>query len=178
VAERRGHPLERMERDFDTLLRRLWGGLLAPGDQDSGSMRLWDFDVTEKDQEIVVRAEIPGFEDSELDVKLIDNVLTIQAEKEQKGDGQEEYRSFYRAVTLPSGIDPNNVKATYRNGVLEVHIPRAEGAGPKRIEVQGQQGQQAQGRATKNGGVASQSGAQGQPAKNQAEATASGKGTK
>jgi hypothetical protein len=76
-------------------------------------------------------------------------VLTIKAEKEQKGDRQEEYRSFFRAITLPPGLNLERTQATYRNGVLELHIPKAEEAQPKRIKVQpqaasqpGNQGQQ------------------------------------
>jgi len=136
LAGRRENPLERLQRDFDTLFGRMWGGWLSPADQDAQPMRVWDFDVTENDKEILVRAEVPGFEENELDVQLNNNVLTIKAEKEQKGDGREEYRSFYRAVALPSGIDAEKVQATYHNGVLELHIPRAEGAQPRHIQVQ------------------------------------------
>jgi HSP20 family protein len=139
LAARGEHPLERLRRDFDTLFGRLWGGLLAPFDRDVEPMRVWDFGVTENDREVVVRAEVPGFEPNELDVRIDNGVLIIKAEKEQKGDGQEEYRSFYRSITLPPGIDADKAQATYRNGVLELHIPRAEGAQPKRIQVQGQQ---------------------------------------
>ena len=140
LAARREHPLRRLQQDFDTLLSRLVGGWLAPFDEDLGSMRVWDFDVTENDKEIVVRAELPGFEENELNVQINHDVLTIKAEKEQKGNGQEEYRSFSRSVVLPPGIDAEKVQATYRNGVLELHIPRAAGAQPKQIKVQGQQG--------------------------------------
>src|SRR5262245_14596304 len=139
MAGRQEHPLERLQRDFDSLFGRLWGGWLAPAQQDFATMRVWDFDVREDEKEIVVRAELPGFEEKELDIQLNQDVLTIKAEKEQKGDGREEYRSFYRAVTLPSGIDAERAQATYRNGVLELHIPRAAGAQPRRIQVQGQQ---------------------------------------
>jgi HSP20 family protein len=139
MAARREHPLERLQRDFDNLFSRLMGGWFAPSEQESGALRLWDFDVTENDKEVVVRAELPGFEENELDVQLNQDVLTIKAEKEQKGNGREEYRSFYRSVTLPSGIDADKAQATYRNGVLELHIPRVEGAQPRRIQVQGQQ---------------------------------------
>ena len=103
-----------------------------------------DLNVTENEQEIVVRAELPGFEQNEIDVRLSDNMLTIKAEKEKKGDGLEEYRTFYRTITLPSGIDGEKVQATYRNGVLELHIPRAEAARPRRIQIQGQQGEAGQ----------------------------------
>jgi HSP20 family protein len=130
----------RLQQDFDTLINRLWSSWLAPFDQDAGSLRLWDFDVSENDKEYVVRAEVPGFEENELNVQFNNDVLTIKAEKEQKENGKEEYRSFYRSVVLPPGINADKAQATYRNGVLELHIPKAEGAQPKRINVQGQQG--------------------------------------
>src|SRR5437660_585748 len=85
MTARREHPLERLRRDFDGLFGRLGGSWLAPFDQEMSNMRMWDFDVQEKDQEIAVRAELPGFEENELDIQLNQDVLTIKAEKEQKG---------------------------------------------------------------------------------------------
>ena len=182
LPSRREHPLERLQRDFDTLFDRLAGGWSAPFSQDLATMRVWDFDVTEDDQEIVVRAELPGFEENEIDVQLDNGLLTIKAEKEQKSEREAEYRSFYRSVTLPPAIDPNKVRATYHNGVLELHIPRAEGAKPRRIAVQGQQSESSPlGRQTLSnqaGAAGSQAGNQGQQAKQPAEATASEKAKK
>jgi HSP20 family protein len=171
----------RLARDFDTLFDRLLGGWLAPfdTDQDLGSVRLWDFDVSENDKEIVIRAEMPGFEQNEIDVQINNDALTIKAEKEQKIDGRQEYRSFIRTVVLPHGINPEKVQATYRNGVLELHIPRAENAQPKHIKVQaeqaatGQQGQQAMPRQA--GAASSPGGAQGQQAGGASEQPASEK---
>jgi HSP20 family protein len=137
LAHRREHHFQQLRRDLDTLFGSLWGGWF---DRDFEPMRVWDFDVKEDDNEIAVRAEVPGFDENELDVQLNDNVLTIRAEKEQKSEGWGEFRSFCRSVTLPSGIDAEKVQATYHNGVLEMHIPRVEGAHPKRIKVQGQHG--------------------------------------
>jgi HSP20 family protein len=181
MAARREHPLAR-GRDVETLFDRLLGGWLAPFDQDVGSMRLWGFEVTENGDEVVVRAELPGFEENELDVQINKDVLTIKAEKEEKGDGAEEYQAFYRTVTLPPGLDPEKARATYRNGVLELHIPRAEGAQPKQIKIEGmpaQTGQQRQqAKSNQAGAVASQAGDQGQKATNQAGAKASEKAEK
>jgi HSP20 family protein len=136
----REHPLAQRARDFDSLFDRLWRTWLGPFEQDFGSARLWDFDFQGNDKEITVRAELPGFEPNEIDLQLDQNMLTIRAEKEKKGDRKEEYRSFFRSITLPSGIDTDKVQANYRNGVLELHIPRSEGAMPRRINVQGTQG--------------------------------------
>jgi len=144
LAARREHPLQQLRRDFDALFGQLWGGGLTPFNQDREPIRLWDFDVKENDKEIVVRAEMPGFEENELDVQFSDNVLTIKAEKEQKGDQEEAYRSFYRSITMPPGVNADKAQATYQNGVLELHIPRAEGAQPRRIKIQGQQAAPAQ----------------------------------
>ncbi len=137
LAARREHPLERLHRDFDSLLAQLWGGWLTPVDQDLETMRMWDFGIKEDDREIVVRAELPGFEENEIDVQ-INKVLTIKAEKQQKDEQHEEYRNFYRSIALPSGVDAAKARAAYRNGVLELHIPRAEEARPRRIAVEGQ----------------------------------------
>lgn len=181
MAPRTENPLDRLRRDFDMVFGRLAGGLLAPFEQDFETLRLWDFDVKENDKEIIVRAEIPGFEEKELDVQLDGDVLTIKAEKEQKGNGHEEYRSYFRSVTLPSGINPEKVQATYTNGVLELHIPRAEGTQPKHISVQGQQpatGQQGQQATSKQAAPASQGGKQSQQPSNQTGATASEKAQK
>jgi HSP20 family protein len=137
MTTREEHPLDLFRRDFGSLFDRLWSGWLAPYSQEFGSMRVWDFDVTENDQEVTVRAEIPGFDEKELDVQLSNDVLTIKAEKEEKGKGREQFRSYHRTVTLPAGLDAEKVKATYRNGVLELHFPRTEGAKAKRIQIQG-----------------------------------------
>ncbi|MDB5312811.1 MAG: heat shock protein Hsp20 [Gemmataceae bacterium] len=169
MAQRREHPLAQLARDFDSLFGMLGG--LAP---DLGAMRVWDFDVTENDKEVVVRAELPGFEEKEIDVQINRDTLTIRAEKEQKGDRQEEYRSFFRAVTLPPGVDPENARATYRNGVLELHIPREAGARSKRIAIEGEQsGTTDQGRrpaSNQNGAGSQPAGDQGQQAEKQAGA--------
>ncbi len=128
------HPLELFRREMDNLFNR-W---MAPFGQDFGPEHFWDFDVQEKDQEILVRAEMPGFEEKDLNVELNGDVLTIKAERQEEHDGERSFRRFSRSVTLPAGVDAAKVQAAYRNGVLEMHIPRPEGANPKRITVRGQ----------------------------------------
>ena len=104
-----------------------------------------NFDLTEgleiddRDDELVVRADVPGFEPNELDVQISGPLLTIKAEKaeeKKRGNGQERtYRSFQRSVTVPQGVKADEIKAKYRNGVLELHLPKTEEAKPKRISV-------------------------------------------
>src|SRR5205814_1277640 len=125
LSTQRMQPLEQFRRDFDALFDRVFGGL-APFEQEFEPTRLWDFDVNEGDKEVVVRAELPGFNEKEVDVQLNDNMLTVKAEKQEKKDGEERYGSYRRTVTLPSGIDADKATANYRNGVLEMHLPRKE----------------------------------------------------
>jgi HSP20 family protein len=132
------HPMDRLRRDFETLFGPLWRDFGM--EEDFGNMRVWDFDITENENEVTVRAEVPGFEPNELDVQVHNEVLTIKAEKQHKEGQREEFRSFSRSVMLPSGVDQDKAQATYRNGVLELHLPRSEGAQPRRINVQGGQG--------------------------------------
>jgi HSP20 family protein len=139
LATRRGHPLEQLRDEFDALFDHLAGGrwpLWQEGE--SGVPRLWGFDVDERDNEILVKAEMPGFEPGDLDVQIRDNQLMIQAERKQESEAERQYSSFRRSVTLPAGIDPDKVQASYRNGLLELHIPRTQTSQGKRIPIQGQ----------------------------------------
>jgi len=130
---REAHPLEQVRRQFD----RMWDSWVAPFGLDFGRSERWDFDVTENDKGIVVRAEMPGFDEKELDVRLNNDLLTISAQKERKDAEQEQSQRYFRSVTLPHGIDEAKVQATYRNGVLELRLPRPEAARGARIPIQG-----------------------------------------
>jgi HSP20 family protein len=99
----------------------------------------WGLEMEETEDEYVVRAEVPGFEASELEVNLTGNTLTICAEHrpaEAKGPKVERpHGRLEKTMTLPEGVNPEKVAALYRNGVLEVHLPKAPGALTRRIEV-------------------------------------------
>jgi len=87
-----------------------------------------------------VRAEVPGFEPADFEVELRNNRLMIKAakthEEEKKEKGYEfAERRYERFVELPVEVEPAKVEATYRNGVLEVHLPKPAEATPRRIEV-------------------------------------------
>jgi len=99
-----------------------------------------DLEVKETEKEVVVRAEVPGFEAAELEVELRNNCLHIRAEKKPEAENKEkdyEYteRRYERYVELPVETDPAKVEAMSRNGVLEVRLPKAETAFARRIPV-------------------------------------------
>ena len=136
-------PLARLRDDIDTLFDRLLSPWSAPLETESDLGSLLELDLDERDDEFVVRAETPGFEPDEINVETSGRLLTIKAEKKEKkkdkkGDGAVEheiYRSFFRSVTLPEGVQRDKVEAKYHNGLLEVHIPKSDEAKPKRIAV-------------------------------------------
>lgn len=136
-------PLARLRDELDTL----FNGLLSPWsggrEMDSDLASLLDVDIDERDDEFVIRAETPGFKPDEINIETSGRLLTITAEKEEKKKGdqgkgaieQEMYRSFFRSITLPEGIQRDKVEAKYQNGLLEVHIPKSDEVKPKRIAV-------------------------------------------
>jgi len=91
-------------------------------------------DIIEKDKEIVLRAELPGVEKKDLDVSMTDHTITIKGttnyeEKEEKGDyyrAEIAHGEFCRTVLLPGDVDVENVSSSFKNGLLEVHVPKLE----------------------------------------------------
>jgi HSP20 family protein len=124
-------PFRLLRREMGTLLDRMFGVEPMP----------WGLEVEELEKEVVIRAEAPGFEAPDFDIHLMGEVLTIRAEhkaeKGKEGGPEDERRcaTVRRSVTLPPGIDVEKVAAAYRNGVLEVHLPRKPEALGRRIEV-------------------------------------------
>ena len=100
-------------------------------------------DVYEDKDNLTVKAELPGMKREEIEVSLHDGALTISGERksETKDGNAEVYRSerfvgrFQRTVTLPSPVASDKVKASYKDGILTVTLPKAEEAKPRKIQV-------------------------------------------
>ncbi len=133
-------PLELLREEFTPLFERIFGGFPLPFEP-YGYEGPWGFETEEKEKEYVVRAELPGFELGEIEVLLNGNLLTIKAEhtEEPLPKGKEPverpYGKVVRAVTLPIEVMPAEITGTYRNGVLEVHLPKNPAAMPRKIDV-------------------------------------------
>jgi HSP20 family protein len=101
-------------------------------------------DVIDREDEVLVRAELPGVEKQDVNVMLADDVMTIKAEsqretKEEKGElhRSEIYRgSFQRSFTLPASVDESKAKATMKDGILEVVMPKVEKAKRTAVKVE------------------------------------------
>jgi HSP20 family protein len=100
-------------------------------------------DVYEDKDDIVVKAEVPGLDKNDIEVKISDSEVTLKGEKkkEEKIDEENYYRcersygAFLRSVDLPVGFHADKAKASFKNGILEVRLPKSEEAKAKEIKV-------------------------------------------
>jgi len=110
---------------------------------EAGRRWLPAMDLVEADDHYVLRADLPGLSEDDVKIEVEDNVLTVsgerKAEHEQRGEGyhrlERSYGAFSRALTLPEGVDPAAVQASFDRGVLEVHIPKPEERKPRRVSI-------------------------------------------
>ena len=104
--------------------------------QPSSLRSLWapQVELFERDNNVVVRADLPGLSRDDVDVEIEDDALIIRGERHNDVDEEQEgyyrsersYGSFYRAIPLPEGVDSNACKATFKDGVLEVTVPKPQ----------------------------------------------------
>lgn len=142
----RGGPwreMARMEQEMDELFRKFPGEspLLPFG----GEGRAWapSVDMIDRTEELLVRADLPGLEQKDVEVSVEDGMLTIRGERKEEKEAKEgDYYccerwagAFARTVALPAGIDTDKVKAAFRNGVLEVHLPKTKEAKARKIDI-------------------------------------------
>lgn len=100
-------------------------------------------DISETDGEYLIKAELPEVKKEDVKVTVENGVLTLQGERRQEKEEQgkkyhrveRSYGSFVRSFTLPESIDESGVKAEYKDGVLNLHLPKSEKVKPKAIEV-------------------------------------------
>jgi HSP20 family protein len=100
-------------------------------------------DVYEDEQKILVKLEVPGLKESDLDVRVENNILTVRGERKFEKEEKEEnfhrierrYGSFFRSFMLPNTVDTENVKAQYDAGVLRIELQRKAEAKPKQIKI-------------------------------------------
>ncbi len=100
-------------------------------------------DVYEDDKKVVLKLEVPGIEEKDLDIRVENHTLTVRGERKFENEEKEEnfhrierrYGSFYRAFTLPSTVDPENVDAKYEAGVLKLELKKKPEAQPKQIKI-------------------------------------------
>src|ERR1700756_5367078 len=100
-------------------------------------------DIYEDPKKVVLKREVPGIEEKDLDVRVENNTLTVKGERKFEKEEKEEnfhrierrYGSFYRAFTLPSTVDTEHVNANYNAGILKLELSKKPEAQPKQIKV-------------------------------------------
>jgi HSP20 family protein len=100
-------------------------------------------DVFEKDDKFVVKAELPGMKEEDIDVSVVGDTLMIKGEKKTESEVKEAeyyrceraYGSFYRSIPLPSTVDADKIEADFEDGVLEVSLPKSPEVKPKKVAV-------------------------------------------
>lgn len=133
--------LAELRDEFDNLFERFWSDFPRLPTAWENVGRLRGFEWEDEDDRYVLRAEAPGFEPQEFDVQIRGAQLVLSAEhkeevKEEKRGESRFHGHFYQSVTLPQGVQLDQVEAKYRNGVLEIHLPKSPEARAKRIPVQ------------------------------------------
>ncbi len=129
---------QEVNRLFGTFFDSAAGGELA-------AARRWvpAMDLVEEGEDYVLRADLPGLSEKDVEIEFDERVLTVSGERrsesEQRKDGYRRVERasgrFSRALTLPDGVDPDAIEAHFENGVLEVRIPKPEQRRPRRVAI-------------------------------------------
>jgi HSP20 family protein len=132
----------RMQRNFNRMVDNLFDGA---GWDDERSASVWNpaVDVEEREQEFVVRVELPGVQKEDVHIATQGNILTLRGEKKQHSESKESnyhrtersYGSFQRSFTLPGSVKNDRIEASFSDGILEVVVPKAEDAKARTIDV-------------------------------------------
>ena len=135
-------------RELDTLqseVNRVFDVFFGAPNGASGATRRWvpAMDLVETDDQLVLRADLPGLGRDDVEIEVKDGVLTVSGERdagnEERADGhyriERSFGRFARSLTLPDGIDANRISADFDDGVLEVRIPKPAERKPHRVAI-------------------------------------------
>ena len=139
IVRRRGF-LSRPERDF---FDRFFGDFTLPSLMFEEAEWTPAFDVSETEHELIVKAEVPGMDKEDINITVSDGILTVKGERKQEKKEETEhfhcvethYGMFSRTLRLPAEVEADKVDATYKDGVLNITLPKPEAVEPKKIEI-------------------------------------------
>ena len=132
--------LARLHDEMDDLFDSFFRGLSRPWSK----YKAWPtIDIADKDDSIVVRAEVPGCKAEDIDISVYGNILTISGEKKESKEENEKgyyhmessYGSFRREISLPTDVDEDKIDAVCKEGVLSITLPKAEKTKAVKIKV-------------------------------------------
>lgn len=132
--------LGRMRREFDDLMAKFFNEIPALWAAERADGR-WAFDVEDQPEAYVIKAEAPGFDLKDFNIELRGDQLVMQAKKSEKkrSDKGETFTAseFYHAMTIPAHVAGDKIEANYKQGVLQVSLPKTEEGKGRRIPVYG-----------------------------------------
>ena len=144
-----------LQNEMTRMMNSVFGG-----EGNGQSTRSWvpAVDVWETEKEVVYAFDLPGIPEDKINIEFEEGALTISGERERTQEQSDErfYRferrfgSFARTIGLPQGVSENDIKAQYRDGVLEVHVAKPEAPKPRRIQIGGGEQATIEGTATKS----------------------------
>jgi HSP20 family protein len=133
----------RLDRMFNQMLHDLWGARTG-GEELGGRAWMPAVDVQETQDALLFAFELPGLRKEEVEITIESNVLTVSGERKFEKDSktagefhrlERSYGAFSRSFTLPTGVQTEQVAATFADGVLTVRLPKQENARPRKIEI-------------------------------------------
>ncbi len=137
--------LSSLQTEMNRLLGSFFDSPSTGSTGGNGGLRRWHpaMDLVETEDHFVLRADLPGLSEADVDLSLEENVLTLKGERkvehEAKGEGfyrlERSAGAFSRSLTLPEGVDGDAITATFDKGVLEVRIPKPEERKPHRVAI-------------------------------------------
>jgi HSP20 family protein len=137
--------LNTIQNEMNRLFNTFFESPSPAGHASAQTMRRWvpAMDLVETEDAFVLRADLPGLSEGDVNIELEDNVLTVSGERKAEHEERKEgyYRverasgSFSRSLTLPEGVDPEAVSANFDRGVLEVRIPKPEERKPRKVAI-------------------------------------------
>jgi HSP20 family protein len=138
--------LTSLQNEMNRLFNTFFDTPSTGGNGNGGSLRRWipAMDLVETDDHFVLKADLPGLDESDVNIEVEDNVLTVSGERKAEHEDNREgyvrveraYGSFRRSLTLPEGVDAEAVTASFEKGVLQVSIPKPEQRKPRKVAIQ------------------------------------------
>ena len=135
-----GRELDTLQTDLNRVFDAFFGGRTA-----NGATRRWipAMDLVETDDHLLLKADLPGLDRDDVEIEIRDGVLTVSGERktehEDSSNGyhrvERSYGRFSRSLSLPQGVDADQVQAEFDKGVLEVRIPKPAERKPHRVEI-------------------------------------------
>jgi HSP20 family protein len=135
--------LSTLQNEMNRLFDNVFGD--APQPSNGGTLRRWmpPMDLVETEDHFVLRADLPGLGEGDVNIELEDRVLTVSGERKAEHESTKEgfhrieraFGAFSRSLTLPEGVNPEAVEAHFNRGVLEIRVPKPEARKPRKITI-------------------------------------------